>query len=314
MPLWPCTYHSKLTVSPRQSNAPPPSATPSTLLHRKFVSHSTGPSTSRSQQSVESLSPPHTIFASRRPRVTLPSPSLEMFGKKGLKDDLENNPAHWRLVYPEFVNKEDWDGILASWMTEKWRKRSAAAGIANRKKFQGMKKDRMLDTLEGVSALKYTVHAGYRYRDIVKKKNGVDDIVSIPFDDEARAVATYFTKTNKGYGFGLTKQAQRIFTKAKRSALKRSRAYTLRIIDEAWIESEVTTRLESGMKAFELEMKQRVEEQVQLQVQQQIKKFLARNSWLGCKFKLQISLIKQVKQFLAGWVAAKSISILGWAG
>ncbi|GJX00984.1 GRAS protein [Tanacetum coccineum] len=46
------------------------------------------------------------------------------------------NPAHWRLVCPEFVNEEDWDGILASWMTEKWKKRSAA-GIANRKKVPG---------------------------------------------------------------------------------------------------------------------------------------------------------------------------------
>ncbi|GKB91455.1 hypothetical protein Tco_0963727, partial [Tanacetum coccineum] len=85
--------------------------------------------------------------------------------------------------------------------------------------------------------------AATKYRDIVKKKNGVDDIVSIPFDDEAWAEATYFTKNNKGYGFGLTKQAQRIFRKAKRSALKRSRAYTSRISDEARIELEVTTRL-----------------------------------------------------------------------
>ncbi|GJX32202.1 zinc knuckle CX2CX4HX4C containing protein [Tanacetum coccineum] len=103
--------------------------------------------------------------------------------------------------------------------------------------------------------------AATKYRDIVKKKNGVDDIVGIPFDDEAWAEATYFTKNNKGYGFGLTKQPQRIFRKAKRSALKRSRAYTSRISDEAWIESEVTTRLESRMKAFEIEMKLRVEEQ-----------------------------------------------------
>ncbi|GKD19064.1 hypothetical protein Tco_1208222, partial [Tanacetum coccineum] len=107
-----------------------------------------------------------------------------------------------------------------------------------------------------------------------RKKNGVGDIVGIPFDDEAWAEATYFTKNNKGYGFGLTKQAHRIFRKAKRSALKRSRAYTSRISDEARIELEVTTRLESRMKAFEIEMKLRVEEQVQLQVQEQIKKFL----------------------------------------
>nr|GEU35720.1 ribonuclease H-like domain-containing protein [Tanacetum cinerariifolium] len=104
-----------------------------------------------------------------------------------------------------------------------------------------------------------------KYRDIVKKKNGVDDIVSIPFDDEAWAEATYFTKNIKGYGSGFTKQAQRIFKKAKRSALKRSPAYTSKISDEAWIESEVTTRLESHMKAFEIEMKHRIEEKVQLQ-------------------------------------------------
>ncbi|GJZ53025.1 hypothetical protein Tco_0607910 [Tanacetum coccineum] len=129
-----------------------------------------------------------------------------------------------------------------------------------------------------------------KYHDIVKKKNGVDDIVGIPFDDEAWAEATYFTKNNKGYGFGLTKQPQRIFRKAKRSALKRSRAYTSRISDEARIESEVTTRLESRMKAFEIKMKLRVEEQVKLQVQEKIKKFLAKlsNSWLagGCKINL----------------------------
>ncbi|GKC77529.1 hypothetical protein Tco_1128303, partial [Tanacetum coccineum] len=34
------------------------------------------------------------------------------------------------------LGKEDWDGILASWMTEKWRKCSAA-GVANRKKVPG---------------------------------------------------------------------------------------------------------------------------------------------------------------------------------
>ena len=46
------------------------------------------------------------------------------------------NPADWRLVCPEFVHKEDWDGILASWMTEKWKKRSTA-GAANRKVVPG---------------------------------------------------------------------------------------------------------------------------------------------------------------------------------
>nr|GEZ44951.1 retrotransposon protein, putative, Ty1-copia subclass [Tanacetum cinerariifolium] len=49
------------------------------------------------------------------------------------KKTSSTNPAHSRLVCPDFVNKEDWDGILASWMTEKWKKRSAAAGVANRK-------------------------------------------------------------------------------------------------------------------------------------------------------------------------------------
>ncbi|GJX96780.1 hypothetical protein Tco_0352578, partial [Tanacetum coccineum] len=47
------------------------------------------------------------------------------------------NPVHWRLVCPEFVNEEDWDGFLSSWMTEKWKKRSAAAGVASRKKVPG---------------------------------------------------------------------------------------------------------------------------------------------------------------------------------
>nr|GEZ44921.1 hypothetical protein [Tanacetum cinerariifolium] len=70
------------------------------------------------------------------------------------------------------------------------------------------------------------------------QKNGVDDFVDIPFDDEAWAEATCFTKNNKGYGFGLTKQAERIYRKAKRT--KKSHAYNSRS-DEAWIESEVVS-------------------------------------------------------------------------
>ncbi|GJZ47076.1 hypothetical protein Tco_0600908 [Tanacetum coccineum] len=62
----------------------------------------------------------------------------------------ENNvdPETARHVWEErakirfrVVNEEDWDGILASWMTEKWKKRSAT-GVQTEKKFQGMKKDR----------------------------------------------------------------------------------------------------------------------------------------------------------------------------
>ncbi|GKC82896.1 hypothetical protein Tco_1138613 [Tanacetum coccineum] len=265
-------------MSPRQSIASP--TDPPTFLRRKVASHSTGPSTSRSQQSVQSPSPPHTITASRRLRVT-PSPSVLLlvenacynevkysilevqmcntfiylyliivhrgtkrdrvtrnlptptqsphsmspiadssrvfeaseevpdtrehevvraitkdfkalfFGEETqwhkLDKDLvdifyksfqaryqyednvdpetarhiweeraklkfsglwvlvrknckkktgSTNPAHWRLVCPEFVNEEDWDGFLSSWMTEKWKKRSAA-GVASRKKVPG---------------------------------------------------------------------------------------------------------------------------------------------------------------------------------
>nr|GEV60305.1 hypothetical protein [Tanacetum cinerariifolium] len=94
--------------------------------------------------------------------------------------------------------------------------------------------------------------AAAKYREIVMKKNGVDDLVDIPFDDEAWAEATCFTKkNNKGYGFGLTKQAERICTKAKRT--KRFRAYNSRI-DEAWIELEVAARVEKRMEAFEADM------------------------------------------------------------
>ncbi|GKC87999.1 hypothetical protein Tco_1148648, partial [Tanacetum coccineum] len=78
-----------------------------------------------------------------------------------------------------------------------------------------------------------------KYHEIVMKKNGVDDLVDIPFDDEAWAEATCFTKNNKGYGSGLTKQAERIYRTAKRA--KRSSAYNSRS-DEAWIESEVAER------------------------------------------------------------------------
>nr|GEU48935.1 hypothetical protein [Tanacetum cinerariifolium] len=60
------------------------------------------------------------------------------------------NPAHWRLACPEVVNEEEWNKILTAWMTEKWKK-CFATGVANRKKFQGMKKDRR-DT-RGVSNL-----------------------------------------------------------------------------------------------------------------------------------------------------------------
>ena len=120
--------------------------------------------------------------------------------------------------------------------------------------------------------------AATKYCEIVKKKNDVDDLVDIPFDGEAWVEATGFTKNSNGYGFGLTKQADRIYKKAKRSAAKRSRRYTSRMADEAWIESEVNSRLESRMKAFEADMQQRVQEQVQAQVQaqvqEQVKKFL----------------------------------------
>ncbi|GJV72451.1 hypothetical protein Tco_1492446 [Tanacetum coccineum] len=67
--------------------------------------------------------------------------------------------------------------------------------------------------------------------------------------------ATCFTKNNKGYGFGLTKQAERICRKAKRT--KRLRAYNSRRSDEAWIESEVSARVEKRMEAFEVDMQQR---------------------------------------------------------
>nr|GEX65167.1 Asp_protease_2 domain-containing protein [Tanacetum cinerariifolium] len=77
-----------------------------------------------------------------------------------------------------------------------------------------------------------------KYHEIFMQKNGVDDFVEIPFDDEAWAEATCFTKKNKGYGFGLTKQAERIYRKVKRT--KKSRAYNSRS-DEAWIESEVVS-------------------------------------------------------------------------
>ncbi|GKC35029.1 transposon, En/Spm-like protein [Tanacetum coccineum] len=106
-----------------------------------------------------------------------------------------------------------------------------------------------------------------------KDKEGADDLADIPFDDEAWAEATCFTKNNKGYGFGLTKQAERICRKAKRT--KRLRAYNSRRIDEAWIESEVAARVEKRMEAFQADMQQRVQEQVQVQVQEQVEKFLA---------------------------------------
>ena len=112
--------------------------------------------------------------------------------------------------------------------------------------------------------------AATKYCEIVKKKNDVDDLVGIPFDGEAWVEATGFTKNNNGYGFGLTKQADRIYKKAKRSYAKRSRRYTSRMDDEAWIESEVNRRLESRMKAFEVDMQQRVQEQVQAQVQAEV--------------------------------------------
>ena len=62
------TIHQQLTMSPPQSTAP---------SRRKLtVSHSAAPSTSRSPQSVESPSPPHSITASRRLRLA-PSPSVD---------------------------------------------------------------------------------------------------------------------------------------------------------------------------------------------------------------------------------------------
>ncbi|GKB43961.1 hypothetical protein Tco_0888903, partial [Tanacetum coccineum] len=99
------------------------------------------------------------------------------------------NPAHWRLVCPEFVNKEDWDRILASWMTEKWKKRSAletelGTRLTDIEFFEKLhKKDQGKGEWCDLRAEK----AATKYRDIVKKKNGVDDIASIPFDDEAWA-------------------------------------------------------------------------------------------------------------------------------
>ncbi|GKC09678.1 putative reverse transcriptase domain-containing protein, partial [Tanacetum coccineum] len=69
----------------------------------------------------------------------------------------ENNvdPETARHVWEErakirfrVVNEEDWDGILASWMTEKWKKRSAT-GVQTEKKFQGMKKDRRVRHTRG---------------------------------------------------------------------------------------------------------------------------------------------------------------------
>ncbi|GJX96779.1 hypothetical protein Tco_0352577 [Tanacetum coccineum] len=54
----------QLTMSPRQSIASP--TDPPTFLRRKVASHSTGPSTFHSQQSVESPSPPHGGSASLR--------------------------------------------------------------------------------------------------------------------------------------------------------------------------------------------------------------------------------------------------------
>ncbi|GKB93574.1 GRAS protein [Tanacetum coccineum] len=218
------------------------------------------------------------------------------------------NPAHWRLVCPEFVNEEDWDGILASWMTEKWKKR-VAAGVANRKKVTGdedgsyvrhtggcvsfeihrtrwetelgiemtdiefFEKLHKKDKGKGTWCDLRAERAAAKYREIVMKKNGADDLADIPFDDEAWAEATCFTKNNKGYGFGLTKQAERICRKAKRT--KRLRAYNSRRIDEAWIESEVAARVEKRMEAFQADMQQRVQEQVQVQVQEQVEKFLA---------------------------------------
>nr|GEZ93246.1 hypothetical protein [Tanacetum cinerariifolium] len=77
-----------------------------------------------------------------------------------------------------------------------------------------------------------------KYHEIFMQKNGVDDFVDIPFDDEAWAEATCFTKNHNGYGFGLTKQAERIYRKGKRT--KKSRAYNSRS-DEDWIESEVVS-------------------------------------------------------------------------
>ncbi|GJS96151.1 hypothetical protein Tco_0803119, partial [Tanacetum coccineum] len=77
-----------------------------------------------------------------------------------------------------------------------------------------------------------------KYRKIVMKKNGADDLADIPFDDEAWA-------------------------------------YNSRRIDEAWIESEVAARVEKRMEAFQADMQQRVQEQVHVQVQEQVEKFLA---------------------------------------
>ncbi|GJV66867.1 retrovirus-related pol polyprotein from transposon TNT 1-94 [Tanacetum coccineum] len=192
--------------------------------------------------------------------------------------------------------------------TEKWKKRSAA-GVANRKKVPGdedgsyvrhtggcvsfeihrtrwetelgiemtdiefFEKLHKKDKGKGTWCDLRAERAAAKYREIVMKKNGADDLADIPFDDEAWAEATCFTKNNKGYGFGLTKQAESICRKAKRT--KRLRAYNSRRIDEAWIESEVADRVEKRMEAFQADMQQRVQEQVQVQVQVQVEKFLA---------------------------------------
>nr|GEU88606.1 hypothetical protein [Tanacetum cinerariifolium] len=183
------------------------------------------------------------------------------------------DPEKVRYVWEERAKRRFRDGILAPWMTEKWKKRSAAAaGVANRKIVPWDEEGSYVRHTGG--CVSFEIHCtrwASFLKSCTKRTKGVDDIASIPFDDEAWAEATYFTKNNKGFGFRIIKQAQRIYRKAKRSALKRSSAYIARISDEARIELEVTTRLESRMKAFKIDMKQRVEEQVQ----EQIKIFLA---------------------------------------
>ncbi|GJX52841.1 GRAS protein [Tanacetum coccineum] len=186
------------------------------------------------------------------------------------------NPAHWRLVCPEFVNEEDWDGILASWMTEKWKKRSAA-GVANRKKVPGDEDGSYVRHTGG--CVSFEIHRTRWETELRIEMTDIEFFEKLHKKDKGkgtwcdlraeRAAAKYREivmkkETTKDMDMGIQTKQERICRKAKRT--KRLRAYNSRRSDEAWIESEVSARVEKRMEAFEVDMQQRVQEQVQVQV------------------------------------------------